>query len=57
MSEIEINNIFDKEKDPMKWIDMMVFRLRMLSELKQDMPVEWARERMKNFIKNLTNNN
>jgi hypothetical protein len=54
--EININEYFDKETDPIKWIDLIVFRASVLKDLGEKMPVEWARERMRIFIKNLINN-
>ena len=52
--EININDYFDKETDPIKWIDLMIFRANVLKDLGEKMPVEWAIQRMEIFIKNLT---
>lgn len=47
---IDIESFFDNETDPMLWIDLMGFKIYQDGMLGNQHPVEWSRERMRQFL-------
>lgn len=50
----KVNKVFDSEKDPIKWIDLMVWQVFLKGEYDVQMPIDWARERFTIFLDNYT---
>jgi len=49
----DLDKMIDNISDFMHWIDMVGLRMYMAGQLDEKVPVEWARDRMANFMDRL----